>query len=831
MKNSRKTFSMRRLLLAAAILVPATGWAAEPAGTILVATGGAKAVAADGSSRVLTRNSPVYAGERLFTGQGARVQVKFGDGSILALKPNTELSVDQYAYEPQGVQAMFMSLTRGGFRTVTGAIGKLNKKDYRITTPVATIGVRGTLHEGAYDPETGLALAAWDGGTEACNARGCLNLGAGADFRFGFVGLDGQFEGRLSPPRGVGEGDSGARDGLAGEREDGRRERERDDGDGLGERDLAGDDRGLFVRDPDEFILGGFVPHYTGFAAVGSPRGQATDYPWGNERLLLVDGAEAELVSGEGLRVSSWALHSATVGGFINPGNTGAGGFLPADPRFRAVKTDEAWLVWGSWNGTEPVMGYGDVSIGDVAGEPTDAGIHAAGFYAFGSAVSPQVLADLSGELTFTLFRDPQNAATSFPQFFDHTSNFRQFASDAGGSLFVDLDSGAVSGDLEFESWTSGDVWHLELEGQLKSRQRLDLNIVAGDDGSTTRGSWYRPVESSVLGVDGTVQASFVGAAQQLAVLGGFDVYTTSSESDAYATGLFLMDFERADVTAELSGFAVLGGPEGSNSQGTASLLVLDQARLLLGQDANGADVVLFGAMQSSTLGGKYILPGMLNPDGVSVSVPPEDPDYMTLPSDGVTRIAWGHWLGNDMSVATADDGFFTPDGIAEPGAFIFGDTATPAAVARMSGTVGFELLNAFPVFVDASGVPQAGQGASGAMSVDVTSGYVSGNLSFASAASDQWNIVFDGTFSALAADNLALNVLTDGTTPAAASHFVGAAGAGGPLAVSGTISASFVGKTDVAGAVGAFDVQTVDTADNNVARGVFGMSVASPGT
>lgn len=826
MKNSMKGFAMRRLVLVVAMFAPITAFSAEQAGTILVATNGVKAVAADGSSRVLTRNSPVFVGEKLVTGQGARVQVKFSDGSILALKPNTEMSVDQYVYEPQGAQAMFMSLARGGFRTVTGAIGKLNKKDYRISTPVATIGVRGTLHEGSFDPETGLSLAAWDGGTEACNSSGCLNLGLGADFRFGFVSLDGHREGRLLPPPGVGDGDAGGRDGGANGRRDGA-------GEGLlgVVRDLANDDRGLFIRDAEELLHGGFVPRYTGFAAVGSPRGLAQEYPWGTQRLLTIDGAEAELATGEGMWIESWSIQSSTTGGYINPGNTRPGSFHPTDPEFRAVATDKAWLVWGSWGGTDPVLDYGDVSLGGVPGVETDVGIPAAGFYAFGSAVPVQVFADLSGELSFSLFRNPQMPAQSFPQFFDATSPFRQFASEATGSLHVDLDSGLVAGDLEFTSALGGDQWHLEVDGDISSNRSLTLNVVAGVDGSNAQGSWYQAVESSPLGVDGTIKADFVGASQSLAILGGFDVYTIDTQDDAFATGLFLMDFDHADVATELSGFAVLGGPAGpNNSQNSDSLLLLDQARLFIGTDSNGDDVVLFGTMQSSTLGGKYILPGKLNADQVSVTLPPDDPQYTTLPYDNQTRIAWGQWMGDDMSVAQLDSAYLTQDGIAEPGAFLFGDTASPAAVARMTGTVGFDLLGPFPVFVDAAGVPQTGTGASGGMSVDVASGSVTGNMSFGTAAADQWSLVFAGNFSAISPQNLTLNVLGDPTSPGLGSHFIGSGGAGNPLEVSGTIKASFVGVTDVAGVVGAFDVQTVDTADTNFARGVFGMAIPVPG-
>lgn len=38
----------------------------------------------------------------------------------------------------------FFSLLKGGFRAVSGAIGKINHDDYQVATPVATIGIRGT---------------------------------------------------------------------------------------------------------------------------------------------------------------------------------------------------------------------------------------------------------------------------------------------------------------------------------------------------------------------------------------------------------------------------------------------------------------------------------------------------------------------------------------------------------------------------------------------------------------------------------------------------------------------------------------------------------------
>src|SRR5450756_1844412 len=49
--------------------------------------------------------------------------------------------------QQDGTERSFFSLFKGGFRAITGLIGKMNKANYRITTPASVIGVRGTDHE------------------------------------------------------------------------------------------------------------------------------------------------------------------------------------------------------------------------------------------------------------------------------------------------------------------------------------------------------------------------------------------------------------------------------------------------------------------------------------------------------------------------------------------------------------------------------------------------------------------------------------------------------------------------------------------------------------
>ena len=67
---------------------------------------------------------------------------------MLTFRPDTKFHIDAYQFNPQAktgsVGKYVMSLVEGGFRTITGLIAKRNPPDYKVNTPVATIGVRGT---------------------------------------------------------------------------------------------------------------------------------------------------------------------------------------------------------------------------------------------------------------------------------------------------------------------------------------------------------------------------------------------------------------------------------------------------------------------------------------------------------------------------------------------------------------------------------------------------------------------------------------------------------------------------------------------------------------
>jgi hypothetical protein len=85
-------------------------------------------------------------GETVVVGSNAFAQIRFSDGGLVSLRSGSEFRIDDYQFkgEEDGSEKAVFSLIKGGLRTISGRIGKTNKQNYRMNTPVATIGIRGT---------------------------------------------------------------------------------------------------------------------------------------------------------------------------------------------------------------------------------------------------------------------------------------------------------------------------------------------------------------------------------------------------------------------------------------------------------------------------------------------------------------------------------------------------------------------------------------------------------------------------------------------------------------------------------------------------------------
>ncbi|MEE8197019.1 MAG: hypothetical protein V3T69_07565, partial [Acidiferrobacterales bacterium] len=91
--------------------------AIAPAGNVILANGPFVAIQSDRSARSLARGSEFYQGDKLWTGPRTRAQIRFSDGAIMTLRPDTEFSVDEYEFDDKDTSrnTSLFTLIKGGF--------------------------------------------------------------------------------------------------------------------------------------------------------------------------------------------------------------------------------------------------------------------------------------------------------------------------------------------------------------------------------------------------------------------------------------------------------------------------------------------------------------------------------------------------------------------------------------------------------------------------------------------------------------------------------------------------------------------------------------------
>lgn len=168
LENRRALHTLLIVALAFLLGIAGPAFAADPVGTITLKTGRATAASTSGGVRVLDRGSVVYEGEILATGPNSYLNIRFKDGGRVLLRPNSRFAITRFRFQgpeahaeaskqesssgsatqkESGGESAFFSLLKGGFRAISGLIGHVNHQNYRVRTPVATIGIRGTDYE------------------------------------------------------------------------------------------------------------------------------------------------------------------------------------------------------------------------------------------------------------------------------------------------------------------------------------------------------------------------------------------------------------------------------------------------------------------------------------------------------------------------------------------------------------------------------------------------------------------------------------------------------------------------------------------------------------
>ena len=135
------------LLAAAAGPVAAQGDAV--AGRFIAVTGEVKVLGSNGVTRSAERNGEFRQGDSIVTGANSLAQLRMSDGGAVSVRPDTQLKLEGYRFMgPDDRESNFaVSILKGGFRALTGLIGRNNRQNVRVSTSSMTLGVRGTDFE------------------------------------------------------------------------------------------------------------------------------------------------------------------------------------------------------------------------------------------------------------------------------------------------------------------------------------------------------------------------------------------------------------------------------------------------------------------------------------------------------------------------------------------------------------------------------------------------------------------------------------------------------------------------------------------------------------
>jgi hypothetical protein len=130
----------------------ATAWAADP-GAIQQVSGNVTITSPDNVTRKAAAREKVMVGDTITTDAKSETLIKLADDSTIALRPNTQFQLTEYKYEKANTDSTAVKLLRGTARMITGLIAKRVPANYRVSTPTATIGVRGTDFDVAVLPD------------------------------------------------------------------------------------------------------------------------------------------------------------------------------------------------------------------------------------------------------------------------------------------------------------------------------------------------------------------------------------------------------------------------------------------------------------------------------------------------------------------------------------------------------------------------------------------------------------------------------------------------------------------------------------------------------
>ncbi|MFG1497251.1 FecR family protein [Saccharospirillum sp. HFRX-1] len=541
LKNAIRIFSLLLVLLA-----PLTSWAA--AGKVVIAAGEVFAIDAQEQRRPLQRRSDIFEGDTLVTGADGRLQLRFEDNAILALRADSQLRISEYhgATDSQN-ERVLMDLLGGGFRTISGSFGKSERDAYQVRTPNASIGIRGTHYEAVFQSDT-LTVGVYEGGIVLTNDQGSLNLGLDSEFVFAQVQAGNLPQGLLNPPANLNVPNTPE----TGSDEEGDEDEGSDeDGDG----DLNNDSPAGSTDDPGTGVIND-TDNNSDFGANEFNFSELEDaFIELQQKSVVLTEAEREALDGAGTVVGILVMAPSETDANGNPISELGPIIAYSSAHSIGVETDQEFFVayenqgtsenlsnppnfilrpnatynsdggdtlfpWQQWNyvGQENDGPAGTTDAGENTG--FNAGTIEQPFYFIETEPTQ---ANLAGTIDFSLSNLETAAGGSM---------FSQ--SPVGGDMTVYFDDGYAEGGISYTSSDSS-IWNLDFSGSV---QGTTLNATLTSNSSVISGQG----EGSPIGLEGNVNGIFTGEVDggPSGMTGGFTAQSNNGELEDY--GVFTMD-------------------------------------------------------------------------------------------------------------------------------------------------------------------------------------------------------------------------------------------------------------------------------------------------
>lgn len=96
--------------------------------------------------RTAEPQTEVFVNDRIVTGANGHVHVQFVDNALVSVRPDSRLEIQRYDYDKQAPQnsSVKFRLEEGVTRSISGDAAQSARERFRLNTPIAAIGVRGT---------------------------------------------------------------------------------------------------------------------------------------------------------------------------------------------------------------------------------------------------------------------------------------------------------------------------------------------------------------------------------------------------------------------------------------------------------------------------------------------------------------------------------------------------------------------------------------------------------------------------------------------------------------------------------------------------------------